>query len=180
MTWSDPFPQFSLVWFVNCSTLFFHFFPQFLCVSSFIWEGPIPNSKPFYYLWYNQFTIDREALTHYYNFNNKQENDTPFICSSVPTVTLCVLFLCSYTVPLFLLFQCVYCSSVPPIPLSLCAYCLSDPLYPLILCAYCSSVPTVSLFLLFLSLFVPTVTLLVLLLYSSVPTGPLCLLFLCS
>ena len=89
-----------------------------------------------------------------------------FICSSVPTVPLCPLFLCAYcscvpTVPLCPPFLCAYYSSVPSVPLCLlflCALWSSVPTVPLcllFLCAYCSSVPTVPAY------------------YSSVPTVPL-------
>ena len=61
-----------------------------------------------------------------------------FLCASVPTVPLCPLFLCSSvpTVPLCPLFLCAHCSSVPTVPLC-----------PLFLCVYCSSVPLNLLFL---------------------------------
>ena len=83
----------------------------------------------------------------------------PTVPRSVPTVPVCLLFLCAYysTVPLCISFVCssvspaplclqfvgAYCSSVPSAPLCLVFLCSSVPLCLLFLCAHCSSVPTV-------------------------------------
>ena len=88
-----------------------------------------------------------------------------FICSSVPKVPLCPLFLCahsSFVIPLY--------SSVPTVPLS-----PNVPVYTPFLCAYCSSVPTVPLCLIFLT--VPQCLLFLCAYCSSVPTVPLCPLY---